>query len=326
MPTTSTRNTTLPLAAILLAATTATQSFAQQAYPSKPVHLIVNFQAGGPTDILARLLAESLQKELKQPFVVENKAGAGGNVGADFVAKSQPDGYNVLFSIDTTFTTNPALYPAMPFKAEDLKPVMIMTASGLLLGVNAGLGIRSVPELVAKGKAGNLNFATAGNGSPAHIAMALLAEGAGIKATQIPYKGTAPAVQAIVSGEVDAGVIITPGLLPQVQGGRVSALAVTGQKRSPLLPNVPTVGESGLKSMEFEAMQVAMVPAATPDAVLQTLQAAIAKALQQPELKARLDALDMQVVGETGRAADSHLAANRVRYTKIIQATGMKAE
>lgn len=314
------------LAAWLLMGAAATPARAKPAYPVKAVRFVVNFQAGGPTDILARLVADSLQKELKQPFVVENKTGAGGNVGADAVAKSPADGYTVLFSIDTTFTTNPALYPSMPFKPEDLKPLMIMTTSGLLFGVNAGLGIKSVPELLAKGKAGTLNFSSAGNGSPGHITMALLAEAAGIKATHIPYKGAAPAVQAVVSGEVDAGVLVTPGLLPQVQGGKVTALAVTGQKRSPLLPQVPTVAEAGLKSMEFEVLQVAMVPAATPDAVVQLLQGAFARALQQPEVKVRLTAMDMQPLLETGKAAENRLAANRARYAKVIQATGMKAD
>ena len=320
------RRTWLALAALSLAATTSMQATAQQTYPNKPVHIINNFQAGGPTDILARLLGDSLQKALKQPFIVENKIGASGNVGADAVAKSPADGYTVLFSIDTVFTTNPTLSPAMPFKPEDFKVVMLMTASGLLFGVNPALGVKSMPEFIAKGKAGNLNFSSAGNGTPAHIAMALLADAAGIKATQIPYKGTAPAVQALVAGEVDAGVIITPGLLPQVQAGKVRALAVTGQKRSPLLPQVPTVAELGLKSMEFEAMQIAMVPAATPDSVVQVLQAAMVTALQQPELKARLELLDMQVIAETGKTAENHLAANRARYAKIIQSAGIKAD
>ncbi|MEO6017875.1 MAG: tripartite tricarboxylate transporter substrate binding protein [Polaromonas sp.] len=321
-----TRRASLVLAAGLLTLTAGVQAVAQPAYPAKPVHFIVNFAAGGPTDILARVVADSLQKELKQPFVVENRAGAGGNVGADAVAKGPADGYAVLFSIDTTFTTNPSLYPSMPFRQEDFKIVMLMTASGLLFGVNPALGIKSVPDFIARGRAGNLNFASAGNGTPAHIAMALLADASGIKATNIPYRGTAPAVQAMVSGEVDAGVVITPGLVAQVQAGKVQALAVTGQKRSPLLPQVPTVAEVGLKGMEFEAMQVAMVPAATPDAVVHVLQTAIAKALQQPEVKTRLDAMDMQVLAETGKAAESRLAANRARYARIIQSTGMKAE
>jgi tripartite-type tricarboxylate transporter receptor subunit TctC len=319
------RRQSLALALTLVAPCTC-PAFAQQAYPNKPVHLISNFQAGGPTDILARLIADSLQRDLKQPFVVDNKPGAGGNLGADVVAKGPADGYTVLFSIDTIFTTNPALYPAMPFKPEDFKVVMLMTASGLLFGVNPALGVKTVPELIAKGKAGNLNFSSAGNGTPAHIAMALLADTAGVKATQIPYKGTAPAVLALVSGEVDAGIIITPGLLPQVQAGKVQALAVTGQKRTALLPNVPTVAEVGLKGMEFEAMQIAMVPAATPDAVVQALQAAMLKALQTPDIKAKLEGLDMQVIAETGKTAENHLAANRARYAKIIQSAGIKPD
>lgn len=320
------RRSCLAMAALALAGVTAIPALAQQAYPAKAVRFVSNFQAGGPTDILARLVADSLQKEFKQPFIVENKTGAGGNVGADAVAKSPADGYTVLFSIDTTFTTNPALYASMPFKPEDLKPLMIMTTSGLLFGVNAGLGIKSVPEFIARGKTKAMNFSSAGNGSPGHITMALLAEASGIKATHIPYKGAAPAVQAVVSGEVDAGVLVTPGLLPQVQGGKVLPLAVTGQKRSPLLPQVPTVAEAGFRNMEFEVLQIAMIPAATPDAVVHVLQAAIARALQQPEVKARMNAMDMQVLAETGKDAENRLAANRTRYAKVIQTTGMKAE
>jgi tripartite-type tricarboxylate transporter receptor subunit TctC len=326
MPKTSLRNATLTLVAMVFAATSATQAFAQQAYPNKPVHIINNFQAGGPTDILARLMADSLQKELKQPFVVESRVGASGNVGAEAVAKSPADGYTMLFSIDTVFTVNPALYPAMLFKQDDFKVVMLMTASGLLFGVKPALGVTSVPDFIARAKVRNMNFASAGNGTPAHITMALLADAAGIKLTQIPYKGTAPAVQALVAGEVDAGIIITPGLLPQVQGGRVQALAVTGQKRSLLLPQVPTVGEVGLKGMEFEAMQIAMVPAATPDSVVQLLQAVMTRALHNPDVKARLEALDMQVIAETGKTAENHLVANRARYAKIIQSAGIKAD
>lgn len=323
---TLTRRTCLVVAALSLAAAAPLHANAQQAYPNKPVHIINNFQAGGPTDILARLVADSLQKELKQPFVVESKVGASGNVGADAVAKSPADGYTMLFSIDTVFTVNPALYAAMPFRQDDFKVVMLMTASGLLFGVKPSLGVTSVQDFISKAKAGNMNFASAGNGTPAHITMALLADAAGIKLRQIPYKGTAPAVQALVAGEVDAGIIITPGLLPQVQGGRVQALAVTGQKRSLLLPQVPTVGEVGLKGMEFEAMQIAMVPAATPDSVVQVLQAAMTRALQSPDMKARLEALDMQVIAETGKTAENHLAANRARYVKIIQSAGIKAD
>lgn len=301
-------------------------SWGQQAYPNKPVKIIGNFVAGGPNDIFARLLADGLQKELKQPFFVEAKPGAAGNLGADAVAKSPGDGYTLLVSIDTTFTTNPSLYPSMPFRPSDMKPVMVVASLGMLFGVNPNLGFKSLGDFVAAGKTTSQNFASAGNGSPGHIAMSLLKESTGVKIEHIPYKGNAPAVQAIVAGEVQAGIIATAGLAPQVQGGKVQALAVTSRQRSALLPQVPTVAEVGLKQLQLEILQLVMVPASTPESVVQTLQKAMRTVLEKPEMKARLDALDLHLLMETGKAATDRIDANRAMFSKVIQSTGMKVD
>lgn len=320
------RHTLTALACTAFSALAASAALAQPAYPAKPVTFVNNFPPGGPADILARSVAAVLQDTLKQPFVVENKAGAGGNLGATAVAKAPADGHTVLFGIDTTFTINPHLYPAMPFKPGDLKPVVIMASSGLLLGVNPGTGIKTFGDLLSQGRQKTLNFSSAGNGSPGHLAAAMLGNSTPVKTSHIPYRGNTPAVTAILSGEVDGGILATPGMLPHVQSGKITALAVTSAKRSRLAPKLPTVAELGLKSLEQEVLYLVMVPAATPDAVVQVLARGITDALQRPEAKERLAQLDLFYEGSTGAAAAQRLAGLSARYGQIVRATGMKPE
>lgn len=297
-----------------------------QTFPSKPVKLINTFPPGGPSDILARSLADIMQQTLKQPFVVENKAGAGGNLGADLVAKSVPDGHTVLIGIDTTFTINPAIYKNIPYRLNDLKPVMVLASSGLLLGVNPATQIKSMNDLLARGRAKGLTFSSGSNGSPGHLAAEILGDAAKIKVTHVPYKGNTPAVTAILMGEVDGGVLATPGMLPFVKADKMTALAVTSQKRSQLAPDVPTTAEVGLKDLSLSVFYVAMVPASTPSEVVEVLQKGMADALSRPDIKARLSALDMVIEAETGLAAEKRLEDLRQRYTTIIKSTGMQIE
>ena len=310
----------------LLALLPHTAAQAQDSYPDKPVKFLTNFPAGGPLDILGRALAVPLQAELKQPFVVENRPGAGGNIGAAVVAKGPADGYTVLISIDTTFTINPHVYAAMPFNLKDLKPLMIFSSSGLAFGVNPSVNARTLPEFVAQAKKQDMSFGSAGNGSPGHIAAELFADATGAKVMHVPYKGNAPAVTGLLAGEVQAGILATPGLLPHIQAGKVRPLAVTGRQRAPLLPEVPTVGELGLPKMAFEVLYLAMVPAATPQPVVDKLRHALQAALATPEIKARLASLDMVALGESGKAAVDHLEASKARYGAIAKATGMKVD
>lgn len=296
------------------------------AYPSKPVKFINSWPPGGPSDVLARSLAEQLQQNLKQPFVVENRPGAGGNLGADVVAKSAPDGHTVLIGIDTTFTINPGIYKNMPYKVSDLKPVMIIASSGLLIGVNPATQMKTMNDLVARGRGKGLTFSSGSNGSPGHLAAEILGDAAKVKVTHVPYKGNTPAVTAVISGEVDGGILATPGMLPFVKADKMNALAVTSRKRSPLAPDVPTVAEVGLKDLSLEVFYVAMVPAATPPEVVTMLQKGMAEALARPEVKTRLDSLDLVIEAETGNAAVQRLEGLRNRYAPIIKATGMQIE
>lgn len=318
--------TALRLAFALLAATAAPLAVAQDSYPNKPVRFVNNFPAGGPSDLLARSVAAVLQETLKQSFVVENKAGAAGNIGATDVAKSAADGYTVLFGIDTTFTVNPHLYATMPFKRSDFKPVVVMASSGLLVGVNPATGFKTLADMITAGKTKGLTFSSAGSGSPGHLAVEVIKEGTQAKITHVPYRGNTPAVTAVLSGEVDGGVLATPGMLPHVQAGKITALAVTSRQRSRLAPELPTVAEAGLKSLEQEVLYIAMVPAATPDAVVQTLQKGIVEALKRPDVQARMSNLDLFYEGLTGSQASQRMDALYNRYGPIVKATGMKVE
>ena len=317
---------TRALTGVLCAACLGGAAFAQDAYPSRTVKFVNNFPPGGPSDIIARSLAHELQQSLKQSFIVENKPGASGNIGADQVAKSAPDGYTVLIGIDTAFTVNPHIYKGMPFKPADFRPIMVMASSGLLVGAHPSTGFKTMADLVAAGKGKGVTFSSAGAGSPGHLAAELFHEATGMNITHVPYKGNTPAVTAILSGEVNGGVLATPGLLPHVKAGKVTALAVTSRQRSTLAPEVPTVAEAGHKGLEQEVLYIAMVPAATPDAVVQTLEKAFAEALAQPEVKQRLANLDLFYEGLTGADAVRRLADLSLRYGKVIQATGMKVE
>lgn len=318
--------TALRFALTLLAATAAPFAAAQDGYPNKPVRFVNNFPAGGPSDLLARSVANVLQETLKQPFVVDNKAGVAGNIGAAEVARAPADGYTVLFGIDTTFTVNPHLYGNMPLKRGDLKPLVVMASSGLLVGVNPATGIKNLTGMVEMAKTKGLNFSSAGSGSPGHLAVEVIKEATPAKITHVPYRGNTPAVTAVLSGEVDGGVLATPGMLPHVQAGKITALAVTSRQRSRLAPELPTVAEAGLKSLEQEVLYIVMVPAATPDAVAQTLQKGIIDALKRPDVQARMTNLDLFFEGLTGAQASQRLDALYNRYGPIVKATGMKVE
>ncbi len=314
------------VSALAVLASVAAGPPAAQSFPEKPVRIVVSFPPGGPSDILARSLGDKLSAALKQPFVVENRAGAGGNVGVEAVARSAPDGYTVLFTIDTPFTVNPNLYKSIPFKPADLKPLMLIASSGLTVGIHPSVGSASLRDFVTKGQVETITFSSGSNGSPGHVAASILQDAAGVKVNHIPYKGNTPAVTAIVSGVVQAGILATPGLVPHVQAGRVKALAVTSHKRSPLLPDVPTTVEAGVPALEVEVLYLALVPAATPDATARTLQQAMAAALAAPDLQERLRRLDLVIEGETGAVVDARLAKARERYAATIKATGMKID
>ena len=297
-----------------------------QSYPSKPIKFITNFPAGGPADFLARSVGEYITTQSKQAVVVENKPGAGGNIGADFVVKSPADGYTVLFGIDTTFTVNPYIYKNMAFKPADLRPIMVMVSSGLLVGAHPSTGFKTIKDLIAQGKGKGLNFSSAGSGSPGHLAAEIFMDAAGITIQHVPYKGNTPAVTAVLAGEVDAGVLATPGMLPHVKTGKITALAVTSRQRSRSAPEIPTVAEAGLKDLELEVLYIAMVPAATPEPVVQWLQKAFTDALNRPDKQTQLASMDLFYEGLIGADAVKRLSDQSQRYGRVVKSTGMKVE
>jgi len=297
-----------------------------QDYPAKPVKIIVNFPAGGPLDIIARLVAIRLTATLGQPFVVENVSGAAGNIGATNVARAQPDGYTILMSIDAPFTTGPSLTAAMPFALEDFRVVTVMGVTGLSIAVHPSLGVNSFSQLIEKGRSQEITFANAGLGSPGHFAALLLADATGIKVRAIPYRGNAPAVMAVVSGEVQAGFLGTGGLLPHIKTEKIKGLAVAGSQRSILMPDLPTIAEQGYPNFTLESMFVALLPAKTPEAVLSVLHKGITEALAQNDIRERLRAMDVVPTSLTGRDAVASLTKARDNYARIVKATGMKVE
>lgn len=313
------------LASLSLLVSSAT--IAQNApWPSKPVKFVNSWPAGGPSDVLARAVGDVLQKQFGQAFVVDNKPGAAGSVGADLVAKSMPDGYSLLWGIDTTHTINPHIYKSMAFKEADLKPLVVISNSGLLLGVHPSTGFKTVKDFMQAARERSLNFSSGGNGSPGHLWVNMSNVSAATRLVHVPYRGNSPAVMAVVSGEVEGGTLATPGMLPQVKGGKVTALAVTSRKRSRLAPDVPTVAEAGFKDLESEVLYVVMAPGNTPEPLMQTMAKAITDALTRPELQARLNDLDMAYEGLTGTAANARLKNLSDQYGRVIRATGMKVD
>jgi tripartite-type tricarboxylate transporter receptor subunit TctC len=304
-----------------------THAVAQTApWPSKPVKFINSFPPGGPSDLLARSVGDVLQKQFNQPFVVDNKAGAAGNVGADLVAKSAGDGHTLLWGIDTTHTINPHIYKTMPFKETDLKPLVVISSSGLLLGAHPGTGFKTVRDFMQAARERSLNFSSGGNGSPGHLWVNMSNISAATRLVHVPYRGNSPAVMAVVSGEVDGGTLATPGMLPQVKADKITALAVTSRKRSRLAPDVPTVAEAGFKDLESEVLYVVMAPGNTPEPLMQTMAKAITDALARPELQTRLNDLDMAYEGLSGSAAAQRLKKLSDQYGRVIRATGMKVD
>ncbi|MEO7241716.1 MAG: tripartite tricarboxylate transporter substrate binding protein [Variovorax sp.] len=295
-------------------------------YPDKAVRIVVNFPPGGPLDIIARLVAARLATTLKQPFVVDNVTGASGNIGASQVARAEPDGYTILMSLDTPFTMTPALYPQTSVKADTLKPVAVMGATGSIVAVHPSLGVNTLQELIAKGRNETLTFSTAGNGSPGHFAALMLAEASGMKVNPIHYRGNAPAVLALLSGEVQAGVLGSGGVLPHVKAGTIKALAAAGGSRSSLLPDVPTAAELGVPGLDLEFLFVAMVPAKTPEPVVEALHAAIVEAAAQPDFQERMRAIDVVPSKLGGAELEGRLSSSRARYAEIVRKAGLKGE
>lgn len=263
---------------------------AAQAFPTKPIRFVVPFPPGGGNDILARALAPKMSEILGQQVVIDNRAGAGGNIGADFVAKSSPDGYTIVIASNQV-TMNPWIYSKLPFDiAKDFSPIAQIASVPMLLAIHPNVPAKNLKEFIAlaKAKPGALNYSTPGLGTPQHIAFEVFNFDAGVKVTHVPYKGTSPSIVDLISGQVQATIGTMASLDPHVKSGKVRPIAVSTPKRSPAMPDIPTIEEGGLVGFNVPLWYSILAPANTPNDIVAKLSAAIRGALQDPQTKAQL--------------------------------------
>jgi len=297
-----------------------------QQYPAKPVRVIVT-TVPGPLDTFARIICDKLATALKQPFVIENKPGAGGNIGADLVAKSPADGYTLLFALDTTFTVNPAIYKKMPFDpAKDFAVVSVPVTYGQMLAVNAAVPAKSVAELVALAKQKPMNYASGGNGSPSHLSFAYFLAASGTDMSHIPYKGTGQSIVDVVAGQVDSIFAVTTGVYPHVKSGKLRALGVSSAKRSMVAPEVPTVAESGFPGFDASFAYALLAPAGTPDETVQLLNREVRKALAAPDVQEKNRVADYSALDLDARRSAAWLKEKREHWASVVQRAGIIVE
>ena len=317
---------TTGLATVLGAMGTALPVQAQDAWPSKTIRFVVPYPPGGPTDLMARLLQGELTKRLGVAVVVDNKGGAGGNLGSAEVAKqAAADGHTLLLAASGPMAVNPTLYKSMPFNPlTDLAPVMQISSFPLVLEVNPNLGVKSVKELIglAKQPKSALSFASAGNGTPQHLAGELFNTQMGIEITHIPYKGAGPALNDVIGGQVGVMFDILGSSLPHINSGKLVPLAVTSAKRAPQLPNVPTMAEAGVTGYEFGAWHGIAVRAGTPPAVIDKLNSTLNAIFKEPEFRTKWEAIGTPVVAGSAAAFGELIRRDTVRLGKVVKDSG----
>jgi tripartite-type tricarboxylate transporter receptor subunit TctC len=313
-----------------LALTTCVASLAHaQAWPAKPIRLVVPFPAGGGTDIIGRELTQKITEGSKWTFIVDNKPGSGGNIGIDNIAKSPADGYNLVLGQTSNLAINPSLYAKLPYDpAKDLTPISMVASAPLALVVAVNSPLRTLADLVAAAKArpDQINFATSGNGTVAHLATELFKKEANIKLTHIPYKGAAQGLNDVIGGQVEVYVSSIPTLIGHIKGGKLRALAVTSLKRVDDLPEVPTIAESGYKGFEAVTWFGVLGPAHLPKDITVRLNAEINKALQTPELKKKLGDQGADVAGSTPEQFSKLVRDDIVRWGVVVRESGAKID
>ncbi|MDB5868694.1 MAG: hypothetical protein JWP96_1026 [Polaromonas sp.] len=296
---------------------------AQAAWPSKTITLVSPYAPGGTTDVLARLLATKLQAVLGQTVIVENKGGAGGNIGTDYVAKSKPDGYTFLVASSGPVVIAPSLYSKLPYQPNsDFTPVAPLASAAFVIAVNPKSGLGSVKDIIAKAKAGNLSFASAGSGTPQHIIGEMFNVQAGVKIQHIPYKGSGPAMNDVVGGQVPMTFENPVPIMPQVKAGNLRVLAVTSAKRSAAFPDIPTVSELGLKGFDAQPWYGVLGPAGVPADITERMNKEIRTILASTDTKARLFALGAEPMNMSPMEFKSFIAADTKKWTAVVKASG----
>lgn len=318
----------------LLAALAAAVSvlFAQgalaQTFPTKPIHLVMPYPPGGSSDILARPIANEMTKSLGQPVLIEYKPGAGSTIGADYIAKSAPDGYTLIMLL-TAHAINASLMPKLPYDTvKDFAPVTLAATLPLVVVVNAQSNIHTIQDLIATAKAnpGKLNYGSAGPGNTSHLAVEYFKSVVGVDITHVPYKGSGPAVAGLLGREVDLMFDSLSSSLSQIQAGKFRAIGVSTAKRSHVLPQVPTIAESGVPGFDISAWYGIFAAANTPAPIVQKLNAEFIKAMAQPDAKQRIEGYGYQIVGSTPAQLDAHVKSEIARWGKVVRDSGAKIE
>ena len=317
------------IAAFCVLSGAAAQQAEAQSFPSKPVRFIVPFAPGGPTDIFARAVSAKLAEALGQPVVVDNRGGAGGNIGTEMVAKAAADGYTLLMGTVGTHAINPSLYPRVGFDPiRDFAPITLVADTPSLLAVHPSVTANTVRELlaIAKAKPGQLSYASAGNGTSNHLAGVLLCMMAGIEMVHIPYKGSGPALIDVLAGQVPVMFNNPASIMPHLKAGKLRALALSSAARSPLLPALPTLAESGVPGFEVRSWHGAFAPAGTSRDIVTRLHGEIVKALSQPDVKERFEGQGVELVGNRPEEFAAFLKKEQIKWSKVVKASGVRAD
>jgi tripartite-type tricarboxylate transporter receptor subunit TctC len=317
------------IAAVVLFAGLASALFAQGDYPNKPIKFIVPFPPGGGTDLFARAIGNKLAENLKWVIVVENKPGAGGNLGVDQVAKAPPDGYTVVMGQTSNLAINPTLYPKLPYDPlKDLIPVALVASAPLVLVVSSNSPYKSLAEVVAaaKAKPGKVTFASPGNGTVAHLTGELFQRAAGIKLEHVPYKGSSQALTDLMGGQTDLFMSSIPTAISHIKGGKLRAIAVTSAKRAAELSNVPTIAESGYKDFDATTWFGLLVPARTPAVIVTRLNAEVNKVLTIPDVRKKLETEGGEVLGGSPEEFAALLKSEHARWGKVVKDSGAKVD
>lgn len=318
----------MAIALLSIAGMGAAADVSAQSYPARPVRLVVAFPAGGGIDSVTRLLAPKLTEALGQQMVIDNRVGASGNIGTDYVAKSAPDGYTVLMAY-ASHASNAALFDRLPYDTvKDFQPVSLIGAVPHILLVNPSLPVKSVPDLLklAKTRPGDINYSSPGNGTPLHLATELLKVIARIKLTHVPYKGAQPAMVATISGETQMTITTMVVATPLMNAGRLRGVAVLDAKRVASFPDLPTVAESGVKGTESNSWYGMLVPAKTPRPVVDRLHGAMVKALAAPDIKQKFAEQTVQIAGSTPEQFEKYIRDEIAKWSGVVKASGAKPD
>ncbi len=317
---------TFALAAALIAAGIFPAPAGAQPYPARPIRLIVPFAPGGPTDVIARIVGQQLTERLGQQVVVDNRAGAGGNIGIALAARASPDGYTILV-VSSSFVVNPSLYSKIPYDPfKDLIPISNLAASPNVFTVHPSLPVKSVADLVAQAKAGpgKYSIATPGIGTTPDLSARLLALTAGIDLAAVPYGGAGPAVAAVVGNQLPFGSTAMPPTTPYIKAGRLRAIAITAAKRSDTLPDVPTLAEAGFKGQEAETLQGVLVPAGTPKAVVDRLSKELTAIMRVPSVAQRVTELGFYIIASSPQEFRAQIREEIGKWGKVIKSAGLQ--